>query len=110
MSDCFGVKVFAESLNEARIERIRETVCKEWEFEEDEMFFFRDPKKVACMLAISMGCPSECETAREFADRVAGAVWKANGRFCPVRICIMDNADVCELNEHDYRRVMKRVG
>ena len=34
MSECFGVKIEAEGLNEGRLEKIRDALCAEWDIEE----------------------------------------------------------------------------
>lgn len=108
MSEYFGVKIEVDGINEARIERIRDAVCKEWEFEEDEICFSPSRLRLARMLAISMGVPGGMETQREFAERMAAAVWNPNGGYCEVKVSIEDAANVCVFGEHDYRRIMKR--
>ena len=105
MSECFGVKIEAEGLNEGRLERVRDALCKEWDIEEDEIHFQPRPKRTASMVAVTAGGPGSMETEIEFTDRIAKAVWKANGRYCPVRIRIEEDANVRVFCERDYRRI-----
>lgn len=107
MSECFGVKIEAEGLNEARLERIRDALCKEWDIEEDEIHFMPRPKHTADMVAVTAGGPCAMEREVEFTDRITQAIWKANGRYCLVRISIEDSANVRVFCERDYPRLMR---
>ena len=108
MSECFGVKIEAGGLNEARLEQLRDALCKEWDIEEDEINFMPQPKHTADMVAVTAGGPCAMETEIEFTDRIAQAVWHGNDRCCPVRISIGDDANIREFCERDYRRLMRR--
>mgnify|MGYP001024821963 CR=1 FL=1 len=107
MSVCYGVRLFADSLNKERVEQIRAAVHSEWEFEQSEVLFFMGPQKNICLLAKSNGEPSEMESQVEFSSRIAQAVWKANGRYCPVRIRIAEEANVRDFCEQEYRQFMR---
>lgn len=108
MSECFGVKIKAEGLNEARLEKIRDALCTEWDIEEDEIHFKSQPKRIAKMVAVTAGGPFAMESGVEFTDRIALAIWNANGRYCPVRIYIEDDANMRVFCERDYRIILKR--
>jgi len=108
MSECFGVKIEAEGLNEGRLEKIRDALCAEWDIEEDEIHFEPRPKRTANMVAMTTGGPCAMETEIEFTDRIAQAIWKANGRYCPVRVSIEDAANVRAFCERDYQRFLNR--
>jgi len=106
MSECFGVKIKAEGLNEARLEKIRDALCTEWDIEEDEIHFEPRPGRTAKMVAMTTGGPCAMETEIEFSERMAEAVWKANGRYCQVQVSIEDAANVRVFCERDYRRII----
>lgn len=47
------------------------------------------------------------ETEIEFTERIAAAIWKANGRYCRVKVSIESAANVRAFTGRDYRRFMK---
>lgn len=108
MSKYFGVKIEADGLNESRLEQIRDALCKEWDIEEDEIHFQPRPKHTADLVAVTTGGPCAMETEIEFCERMAEAVWKANGRYCPVRVSVESAANVRAFTGRDYRRFMKQ--
>jgi len=108
MSEYFGVKIEADGLNEARLEQIRDALCKEWDIEEDEIHFTPRPKHTADMVAVTAGGPCTMETEIEFSERMAIAVWKTNGRYCEVKVSIEDTANARVFTGRDYRRFMKQ--
>ncbi len=108
MSEIFGVKIEADGLNEGRLAQIREALCNEWDIEEDEIHFTPRPKYAADMLAVTAGGPCSMETEGEFCERIAAAIWKANGRYCPVRVSIEEAANVYAFTERDYQCFMKQ--
>ena len=107
MSEYFGVKITAEGLNEARLEQIRDALRAEWNIEKDEIHFEPRAGRTAKMVAMTTGGPCAMESEIEFTDRISQAVWHANGRYCPVRISIEDDANIRVFCERDYRRLMR---
>jgi hypothetical protein len=106
MSECFGVKIEAEGLNDARLEDVRDALCTEWDIEEGEVHFEPQPNRTAKMVAVTAGGPSQMESEAEFCERIAQVIWRANKTFCPVCIRIEDAANVRAFRERDYQRIV----
>ena len=107
MSKNNGVKIEAQGLNESRLERIRDALCDAWDIEEDEIHFTQGPRYFASMRAVAAIVSDATESESEFAERMAGIVWKANGRRCPIRIRLGDGDNMRTFCERDISRRMR---
>ena len=107
MSKNNGVRIEAQGLNESRLERIRDALCDAWDIEEDEIHFTQGQRYFSSMRAVTACLPDATESESEFAERMAGIVWKANGRRCPIRISMGDGANVRTFCKYDISRRMR---
>ncbi len=92
-----------------RIPAIQRAAELEWDFEEwfdtDSLRIMpTDYRRTISSEAYGNLCGGE--TPDEFAQRLARAIWVANGGYCEVRVYAMDldniPTDDCSLNEDDY--------
>jgi len=85
------------------VEAIKDAAFEEWTF---DAWDDHDGVLRSC----ADGCLCAGETEEEFADRLAKAIWKANGAFCPVEVqaTYLDQLPYEEhcRNEDDYVRLI----
>ena len=88
MSRFYDMFVKIDNYAPERKERVIEACRDEWEFEPDAFDAFRPRACDTPDPLTATGRSSLCggETESEFADRLAVAVWRANGRFCQVTV------------------------
>ena len=86
-----------------RIDLVKQAANDEWDFDDwrgDENF----------ILSCVDGCLSGGETEDEFSQRLAKAIWTANGGYCEVDVVATDLEDLphetYSFDEQDYRRLM----
>lgn len=83
MSRFYGMHVSIDNVHPHRVSQVIEAAGQEWEFndwsrwESNNQFHLESYGE-------SYLCGGESE--EEFTDRLAAAVWKANGQFCEVRV------------------------
>jgi hypothetical protein len=113
MSRYFEMTVFIDQYDVAKIEAIQKAATAQWPFE-DWNFCSGSDDVVGGMQssAQSQLCGGEAE--EEFVDRLAVAIWQANGRYCEVSV---DAVYLESLpyesylrGESDYKRLMPRKG
>lgn len=96
----------------ARLNRIEKACLAEWPFDSEEFSVEVDSKGVRTLTG--KGIESLCggESEEEFTDRLARAVWKANGRCCEVEVQALYLEELPYerhvREEEDYQRLMKK--
>ena len=103
MSCNYSMTVIISAPKPDRTAAIQQAAAGEWDFDDwhhdgGQMFGYGDGRL----------CAGESE---EFADRLARAIWSANGGFCEIelRTTYLDDlpqVDYCR-SEEDYRRLME---
>jgi len=99
MSRHYQMDVLIQEHNKDKRPEIFEAIYEQWPFEDDECSEFGFTGR-------SSLCGGEGED--EFAERIAHAIWKANGDFCVVRVTAtcLDNLPYHEykLKRKDYEK------
>ena len=113
MSRNYSMNIEVRGFTPARCRRIVAACCREWGFEADDFSFQRsEPPRQNNLTASADGQLCGGETESEFTDRLAAAVWRANGRYCDVTVRATDRDDLpyCThtLQERDYRAWRRR--
>ena len=79
MSRSYDMQVEITGLDPSREEAVKQAAESQWPFEG----WFRDADKLSASATDSL-CAGVGE--EEFAERLTHAIWKANGKFCPVEV------------------------
>ena len=99
MSRYFEMQIAISNFRPARKKKIVAACLREWnfgKFHEGK----KDGKDVLWSVGESVLCGGESED--EFAERLAGEVWKANGAFCRVEVTATYLEDMpCEVHVKD---------
>ena len=110
MSRCYGMQVLIDNVQEDRIPNIKEAAEQEWKFHDWTQGEQNSPTNLA---AYGEGSLCGGESEEEFTDRLACAIWKANGKFCQVTVQATDLEDLPfeshERDEEDYHAFCMRV-
>lgn len=114
MSRNYSMDIEVTGFVPTRRRRIVAACCREWDFAADNFSFLKpDPPQQNNMTATADGQLCGGETESEFTDRLAAAIWSANGRYCQVtvRITSLDNLpyDTRAKDETDYRAWRRRI-
>jgi hypothetical protein len=103
MSRYYNMAVRIGGFDQQRTDRIKDAVCDEWEF--DNWNFH-----AGNLTASADGKLCGGETEEAFAERLAKAVWAANGGYCEVEVNATYLEELpCEthcLDEDDYARLL----
>ncbi len=109
MSRYYLMSVEVRKPNPARLRDIEIAAKQEWPFEE---WTWSENQKLMNSYAESSLSGGESED--EFADRLTKAIWKANGRYCPVLVyatCLDDlPINHYELKKDDFAKWVKAEG
>lgn len=112
MSRFYEVTVEIKDYEARQLTKIVRACCEEWNFTPDDFIRERtDPLKRRYDKVIATGRDHLClgEPEREFADRLARVIWKANGGFCHVDVhttCLEDLPyETQTYDEDDYERM-----
>mgnify|MGYP001570005501 CR=1 FL=1 len=115
MSRMYEMTVEIKNHKTGNLKKIIRACREEWSFEADDFSQEKtDPLKRRCDKLIATAQESLCggETEQEFADRLARAIWKANGGCCEVSVQAMclENPpyESYTFDEEDYERMTKR--
>ena len=110
MSRMYEMAVEIKDYKANRLKRIIHACREEWNFVPDDFTRERtDPmaKRYDKVIATAEGSLCGGEDEREFADRLARAVWKANGEYCHVvvRATNLENMpyETYSYDEDDYQ-------
>lgn len=89
MSRAYEMTVEIKDYKARNLPKIIRACCEEWDFDADDFTRQRtDPLKRRYDTVIATAQDNLCggEQEHEFAKRLAVAIWKANGGFCPVEV------------------------
>jgi hypothetical protein len=86
MSRSYEMGVTITGFNKSKLQKIKKACLAEWDFEEDELSVQVDEKKKRTLTGKGVGFLCGGEVEEEFSDRLAKAIWKANGRYCGVEV------------------------
>ena len=104
MSRCYNMAVTITGAVRDRIDTIKQAAEDEWAFDA----WFLDDDGVLTASADERLCGGETE--EEFAQRLAKAIWEANGDYCRVGVdatCLEDLPyETYCLEEDDYQRLV----
>jgi hypothetical protein len=112
VSRSYEMLIRITDFKKARLNRIEKACLAEWPCESEEFSVEVDSKGVRTLTG--KGIESLCggETEEEFTDRLARAVWKANGRYCEVEVQALYLEELPYerhvREEEDYQRLMKK--
>ena len=114
MSRYYEAKIEIEEFDESRKKQIQQACMEEWGFEKDDFFCFeRHADGVRCMEAVAQHSLCGGETEEEFSERMAEAIWKANGGYCRTTVNAMYLEEVpyeaYVMDEDNYEEIMKRA-
>jgi len=87
MSRNYSMNIEVRGFASRRCRRIVAVCCREWNFEADDFSFLipHSPQQ-SNMTASADGQLCGGETESEFTDRLAAAVWAANGQYCEIMV------------------------
>ena len=85
MNCCYDMRIEVTGFRKNRLSKIEEACVEEWQFEDDAFEVSTIARKQR------LRGNGECtlcggETEDEFTDRLAAAIWKANGKYCEVEV------------------------
>lgn len=110
MSRFYEMSLQISGFRKNRKSAIEQACSDEWDFREED-FFAGTRDQTLCLEVSSTGNLSGGEGEDEFASRIAKAIWKANGAFCPI---VVDATYLEELpyerysmGEQEYTKAMK---
>ena len=106
MSRWYEVSVTVAGFNRRRKARIIAACVEEWGFGEDDFTEDGDipAKRNPVLRATAQERLCGGESEEEFADRLAGAIWKANKDYCAVTIHATYLEQLpCEIHERNQR-------
>lgn len=106
MSRQYAMSLEIENVSKEKSSSVQEAADLEWNFDGDEWRF-----EDGTMAASGEGELAGGELEKGFADRLAKAIWKANGGFCLVRVyatCMEDLPfETHERGRENYDTFMK---
>jgi len=85
MSRSYGMQVEVGNPNARKLRAIREAMKKNWDFTDFDCEKGKD-RRIEVIKAYGESSLCGGESELEFADRLAEAVWKANGGYCEITI------------------------
>jgi hypothetical protein len=113
MSRFYGMSIKITGHDEKKAHAIFKAIKKEWDFQDE---FFHDitaqEDEPRFLSAYGEGYLCGGESEEEFTDRIALAVWKANGGYCHIQVDATYLEDLpCETHirdDDDYYRMTER--
>jgi hypothetical protein len=101
----------------SKLQKIKKACRAEWDFEQDDFSVETvdgDAKSLRTLTGHGMGSLCGGESEEEFSDRLATAIWKANGAYCEVEVqaSYLEDDPPCEdhlRGKNDYKRLMGRT-
>jgi hypothetical protein len=111
MSRTYEMAVIITGFEKSRLQKIKKACRAEWDFEQDEFSVDGDAKSLRTLTGHGIGSLCGGESEEEFSDRLAKAVWKANGKYCEVEVgaSYLENDPPCDdhiRGKDDYKRLM----
>jgi len=89
MSRAYQMDVTIKTCRRDRLDAIQEAAEELWPFEDWSFRDPRDEKSPELVLELRSDAQDNLragETEEEFSERLAVAIWRANGQFCPVSV------------------------
>lgn len=114
MSRAYEMNVEIYNYDISRQRDIQEALDKEWGWGSDWWARDReiDGKTWTALANYGQGQLAGGESEEEFADRIAKAAWKANGKFCNVEVRTIYMEDLpyedYSFNEDHYKEMMEK--
>jgi len=109
MSRNYSMTVFVADYDTEKAAAIREAAEEEWNFDDWREVPRHDKPPQLAGWGDDVLCGGETED--EFADRLAKAIWRANGAYCGVEVhaVFLDDLprEVYQPDHEDYRRLME---
>ena len=114
MSRSYEMAVTITGFKKSKLQKIKKACQAEWDFEEDDFSVDGNAKSLRTLMAKGIGSLGGGETEGEFSDRLAKAVWMANGKYCEVEVGAM-YLDDPPYDDHlrdknDYKRLLGKTG
>lgn len=110
MSRYYNMRVKIQKFDKSRHRKINEACAEEWPFDGLDSYEIDDG---TVLMGDAEGNLGGGETEEDFADRIAGAVWKANQGYCQVNVIATYLEDLpYEIHERryqDYRKWKKKA-
>jgi len=103
VSRCYRMTIRIKGWNKERTDRVKDAAKKEWNFENS----YEEPD----LLTLEREGNVCGETEGQFADRLAKAIWTANGGYCGVEVEAVYFEEEPPMEKHvrgkeDYKRIM----
>lgn len=97
----------------SRLSRIEKACLAEWDFDSEAFSVEVDSKSIRTLTGKGIGSLCGGESEEEFADRLAIAIWKANGSYCEIEVQALYLEDLPYeqhiREEDDYKRLMGKT-
>jgi hypothetical protein len=104
------MRVQITDFEEAGLSKIEKACLEEWPFEAEEFSVEIDAKNVQTLTGNGIGSFCGGEDEDEFSDRLAKAIWEANGKYCEVEVQALYLEELPYEHhvreEDDYERLM----
>lgn len=111
MSRLYNISITIEDVCPTRCDAIKEAVNVVWRF--NDWFDRKTAEALFELTASNDGSLAGGESEKELAQELVEAVWKANGKFCPVTVdatCLTDLPyESCSFEEEDYQRLKSKT-
>ena len=116
MNRSYSMHVTARGIDPKRVQRIKRAANGGWKFDDCDWCFSNgeNDNGVAVLTASADGNLCGGETEEEFAERMAKAIWAANGGYCLVEVvatCLEDlPCETYSFDEEEYARILWPAG
>ena len=112
MSRLYEMRVRVTDFKKRKLNRIEKACLEQWSFDSEEFSMEVDSKSIQGLTGKGIGALCGGESEEEFADRLAVAIWKANGGYCEVEVQALYLEDMPYeqhvREEDDYKRLMNK--
>ena len=113
MSRSYEMMITVTGFDESCLFEIEKACFANWPFEAESFSVDRDTKNTRVLSGNGIGSLCIGESEEEFTDRLAKAVWKANGSYCEVGVQALYLEGLPYerhlREEDDYERLMSKV-
>jgi hypothetical protein len=107
------MRIQITDFDESNLLEIEKACLAEWPFESESFSVEVDAKSVQTLTGNGIGSLCGGEDEDEFSDRLAKAIWKANGRYCEVGVQALYLEELpyehYDRGEDDYERLMGKA-
>jgi hypothetical protein len=113
MSRSYEMRIQITDFDESKLPKIEKACLAEWPFESEDFSIEVDAKTVRTLTGNGIGSLCGGEDEDEFSDRLAKAIWTANGRYCEVEVQALYLEELpyehYVREEDDYQRLMGKA-